>query len=88
MANWVLCTRKVDETPIYLNLDAAIWLRWHEDEEVTIVMWSSKNGELVRVLETPDEIFEKLGHIPQSAKGDSARVNAEKRTKNRHQRTS
>jgi hypothetical protein len=68
MANWVTCTRKVDETPIYLNLETAMWLRWNEDEEVTIVMWSSKNGELVRVLEKPEEIFEKIGQIPQQAK--------------------
>ncbi len=58
MAVWVQCTRKADNSPIYLNLDNAIWLRWNEEERFTAVSWTNGLMEaIVRVTETPDEIL-------------------------------
>ena len=57
MANWVRCTRKVDNEPIYLNLDTTEWLRWNETEKFTIVAWPGGKENIVRVLEHPDDIF-------------------------------
>lgn len=65
MANWVKCTRKIDEKPIYVNLDTPMTMRWNEDEEFSVVMWSK--DDLVRVLETPEEILEKFGQSPRRA---------------------
>lgn len=65
VANWVKCTRRVDEKPIYVNLDTAMTVRWNEDEKFTVVMWSK--DDLVRVLETLEEILEKIGQSPQQA---------------------
>ena len=69
MANWVICTRKLDATPLYLNLDAAVCLRWNNDEQVTVVTWSGTKGDLIRVLETPEQIFKKVGQIAHHAGG-------------------
>jgi hypothetical protein len=63
MANWVKCTRKLNGTPFYMNLDLARWLRWNQDEQVTFVTLSERKGDLVRVLETPEQIFEAIGQI-------------------------
>jgi hypothetical protein len=57
MANLVKCTRKIDETPIYLNLDTVMWLRWNEDENFTIVSWAAHQENVVRVLERPEDIL-------------------------------
>ena len=48
-----------------MNLDTAMTVRWNEDEKFTVVMWSK--DDLVRVLETPEEILEKIGQSPQQA---------------------
>jgi len=64
MSVWVECTRKTDDTPIYLNLDNAIWLRWNDDERFTAVSWINGLTEtIVRVRETPDEIFSKADSL-------------------------
>ena len=65
MANWVKCTRKFDGTPFYVNLELARHLRWNPDEQVTVVTLSERKGDLVRVLETPEQIFEEMGRIRQ-----------------------
>ena len=46
-----------------MNLDLARWLRWNQDEQVTFVTLSERKGDLVRVLETPEQIFEAIGQI-------------------------
>jgi hypothetical protein len=64
MAIWVQCARKTDGTLIYLNLDNAIWLRRNEDEDFTAVSWTSGYSEnIVRVVETPEEIFKKIDSL-------------------------
>jgi hypothetical protein len=64
MAIWVQCARKTDGTLIYLNLDNAIWLRRNEDEDFTAVSWISGYSEnIVRVVETPEEIFKKVASL-------------------------
>jgi hypothetical protein len=63
MTNWVKCTRKLDATPFYMNIDVARWLRWNEEEQITIVTLSERKGDIVRVLETPEQIFEMTGRI-------------------------
>jgi hypothetical protein len=88
MANWVICTRKVDQAPIYINLDAVMWLRWNEDEELTVLTWSSKNGEIVRVLEKPEEIFAKAEQIRQPTTGDNAAASTQRSTRGRRQSSS
>jgi hypothetical protein len=57
MARWVKCTRKADETPVYLNLDAVMFLRWNETESFTFVLLPGGKQNTLRVLEHPDEIF-------------------------------
>ena len=60
MANWVECIRVADGSPIYLNLDNAIWLRWNDEEHFTAVSWVNGLTEaIVRVKETPEEIFKR-----------------------------
>jgi hypothetical protein len=64
MAVWVQCTRKTDDSPVYLNLDNAIWLRWNEEERFTAVSWINGLTEtIVRVTETPDEIFSRADPV-------------------------
>jgi hypothetical protein len=85
MANWVKCTRKLDGTPFYVNLDFARWLRWNQKEQVTIVTLSGRKGDLVRVLERPEQIFQKVGEIAPAANGDGAAANlAQLRTQRAH----
>jgi len=57
VANWVRCTHKVDNEPIYLNLDTMKWLKWNQIEKFTIVAWPGGEENIVRVLEHPDDIF-------------------------------
>ena len=61
MAKWVKCTRKLDGQSLYMNLDFARLLRWNEDEQVTVVTLSERQGDVVRVLETPEQIFQGVG---------------------------
>jgi hypothetical protein len=64
MAIWVECTRNTDASLIYLNLDNAIWLRWNDEEHFTAVSWINGLTEtMVRVRETPDEIFSKVASL-------------------------
>jgi hypothetical protein len=54
----------VDPKPIYLNLDDAIWLRWNDEDNFTAVSWINGLTEtIVRVRETPDEIFSKVASL-------------------------
>ena len=53
----MICKGKVDGAPLYLNPVAVTSLRWNKDEEVTVTSWSIK-GDLVRVPEGPEQIFE------------------------------
>lgn len=57
MSNWVTCTRKSDEEPIYLNLDTVERMRWNEAEDCTIVVWPGGKDNFVKVLERPEEIL-------------------------------
>jgi hypothetical protein len=42
-----------------MNIDLARWLRWNEDEQITIVTLSERKGDI----ETPEQIFEMTGRI-------------------------
>ena len=57
MAKWVKCTRKADSAPIYLNLEAAMTLRWNDAEAFTVVALPGGNENHMRVLEHPDDLF-------------------------------
>jgi hypothetical protein len=57
MASWVKCTRKSDNAPIFLNLDAAMTLRWNDAEAFTVVALPGGNENNIRVLEHPDDLF-------------------------------
>ena len=57
MARWVKCTRKADGAPVYLNLDAAITLRWNDAEAFTVVALPGGKENNIRVLEHPDDLF-------------------------------
>jgi hypothetical protein len=56
-ASWVECTRKADNTRIYLNMDAVRWLRWDEAGKFTIIAWSSGPKNAIRILESPSELL-------------------------------
>jgi hypothetical protein len=57
MANWIKCTRKIDNALIYLNLDTAVSVRWNDLEGFTAVSFVGDKENAVRVLEHPDDIF-------------------------------
>jgi len=57
MAQWVRCTRKLDSTEIFINLDTVTWLRRSEDDSFTFISWAQGDENLVRVLERPEQIF-------------------------------
>lgn len=57
MSKWVKCTRKADSAPIYLNLEAAMTLRWNDAEAFTVVALPGGAEHHVRVLEHPDYLF-------------------------------
>jgi hypothetical protein len=57
MAKWVKCTRKADSAPIYVNLDAAVTLRWNDAEAFTVVALPGGVDHHIRVLEHPDDLF-------------------------------
>ena len=58
MANWVKCTRKVDNEAVYVNFDTAERLRWNDTDECTVVVWPGGKDNFIRILEHPDDIFE------------------------------
>ncbi len=39
MANWVKCTHKGDENPIYVNIDSAMSMRWIEGDKATLSLF-------------------------------------------------
>ena len=57
MANWVKCTHKGDEQPVYVNVDAAMSMRWIESDHATIVVFAGGEIDVVRVLERPEKIL-------------------------------
>ena len=57
MSRWIICTRKGDDTPIYIDLDSVRWMRWNENEDFTALYWAGGEENVVRVRETPEEIF-------------------------------
>jgi hypothetical protein len=57
MANWVKCTRKADEAPIYLNLDTVMFLKWNELDGFTLVLLPGGKQNTIRVLERPEDIL-------------------------------
>jgi hypothetical protein len=60
MAQWVKCTRKADDMPIYVNISIALWLRRNEEQNFTLVCWAGAKENIVRVLETPEEILKQI----------------------------
>ena len=60
MAEWIRCTRKLDGTPVYINLDTVKWLRRNEEEDFTAISWATGDENIVRVLEYPEDILQ--GH--------------------------
>ena len=60
MAEWIRCTRKLDGTPVYINLDTVKWLRRNEEEDFTAISWATGDENIVRVLEHPEDILQ--GH--------------------------
>ena len=57
MSNWVICTRKSDEEPIYPHLDTVERMRWNEAGDGTIVVWPGGKDNFVKVLQGPEEIL-------------------------------
>lgn len=49
MANWVKCTHKGDEQPVYVNVDAAMSMRWIESDNATIIVYAGGEIDVVRV---------------------------------------
>ena len=60
MAEWIRCTRKLDGSPVYINLDTVKWLRRNEEEDFTAISWATGDENIVRVLEYPEDILQ--GH--------------------------
>ncbi len=57
MANWIKCTRKADKTPIYVNIDTAMSMRWNENEHATVIAHAGGDIDAVKVAERPEEIL-------------------------------
>jgi hypothetical protein len=57
MAHWVKCTRRSDNTPIYINLETVSWLRWNDEEGFTAISWARGEDNIIRARERPNEIF-------------------------------
>ena len=57
MAHWVKCTRRSDNSPIYINLETIHWLRWNDEESFTAISWMRGEENVIRVNERPDKIF-------------------------------
>jgi hypothetical protein len=55
--NWVKCTHKGDENPIYVNIDSAMSIRWIESDKATIIAFPGGENDIVRVLERPEHIL-------------------------------
>ena len=79
MANWTKCTRKADNTPIYLNLDTALCLRWNEADNFTVVTLPGGKDFLIRVLEHPDDLLKGSAGQKRASK-DSTRQRARGRS--------
>ncbi len=57
MANWVKCTHKGDENPVYVNVDTAMSIRWIESDKATIIAFAGGENDVVRVLQRPEAIL-------------------------------
>ena len=45
--NWVKCTHKGDENPIYVNIDSAMSIRWIESDKATIIAFPGGENDIV-----------------------------------------
>ncbi len=57
MATWIKCTRKADKTPIYVNIDTAMSMRWLEKEQATIIAHAGGDIDALKPPERPEEIL-------------------------------
>lgn len=62
MANWVKCTHRGDKSPVYVNIDTAMSIRWSENDKATIIAYAGGERDVVRVIERPEDILKGRDH--------------------------